>query len=152
MLLLSLTLSLLSASPGAIKLAAPGFSVLNVPENAARYYSDHLAHQLDVEGIEVITPTQVSALLGVERQKQLLGCSDSSCVVELANALGADGVITGSLGKFADAYQVDIKILSTRDGRPLGHRSRPQGARRRRAPRAALRRRRQLDRIDGFPL
>jgi hypothetical protein len=104
-----------------LKLASMGFAGLNMDENAARYYSDHFAQQLSLNGFQVTTASEMTALLGLERQKQLMGCSESaaSCIAELANALGVDGVITGNLGRFGSTYQVNLKILSSLDGHPL---------------------------------
>ncbi len=110
-----------AAPAGQTKLASMGFSGLNVDDKATAYYSDHFAQQLSLQGFRVITASEIGALIGLERQRQLLGCSDSatSCIAELAHALGVDGVITGNLGKFGSAYQVNIKILAALDGRPL---------------------------------
>jgi hypothetical protein len=43
---------------------------------------------------ELVTPRQLAAVLSVERQKQLMGCTDESCLVEIAGALSADEVVT----------------------------------------------------------
>jgi hypothetical protein len=122
-LILSLIVALAVSAPSKepISLASPGLSHLNLSQETATYYSDHLAQQLALEGMRVITTTEISSLIGFERQKQLLGCSDtsSSCIAELANALGVDGLITGSIGKFGKKYQVNLKILAASDGKPL---------------------------------
>lgn len=57
----------------------------------------------------------VTALLGLERQRQLLGCSDeaSSCVGELAGALGVEFVVSGTLGRLGQTYRVDLKLLAS---------------------------------------
>lgn len=101
--------------PAPVKLAAPGLSTLNVKPEAATYFLEHLGHQLQAQGVEVLTSSQIANLLGLERQRQLLGCTDeqSSCLAEMANALGADGLVHGSLGKFGNAYQLDVQILSS---------------------------------------
>jgi hypothetical protein len=111
--------AVLAAAP--VKLAAPGFTSLNLSREATTYYSDHFAQQLAVRGIRVTTAGEIGTLLGLEKQKALLGCGETSqsCMTELANALGVDGIITGNLGKFGDAYQINIKILGATDGRPL---------------------------------
>lgn len=103
-----------------LKLASPGLTSVNLDHNVAVFYSDHFAQQLALGGLRVITASEMSALLGLERQKQLVGCTDTSCAVELANALGVDGLVVGSIGKFDTTYQVNIKVLSAIDGTPLG--------------------------------
>ncbi len=106
--------------PRAITLAAPGFSTVNVTPEMATFLNDHFAQQLTLQGLRVITSNEVQALVGLERQKQLLGCTeqDASCMAEVANALGADGLVTASVGKFGDSYQVNTKIIGA-DGKPL---------------------------------
>jgi hypothetical protein len=129
-LLLAVLLSASGSAKEPISLASPGLTHLNLSPETATYYSDHLAQQLALEGMRVITATEISSLIGFERQKQLLGCSDtsSSCIAELANALGVDGLITGSIGKFGQKYQVNVKILAAADGKPLSvHSSRVTG-------------------------
>jgi hypothetical protein len=103
------------------KLAAPNFTALNVPDSEASYYTTHFASQLALTGLRVTTAVEIAALMGLERQKQLSGCSDSSssCVIELANGLGVDALVLGSLAKFNTQYQVNVKILSAADGRQL---------------------------------
>lgn len=115
----ALALSLLAAEP--LKLAAPGFSGVDVTEAQATFFSDHFAQQLNLRGLQVITSSQIGSLLGFERQRQFLGCKEtsSSCMAELAAALGVDGVVTGSVGKFDQAYQVNVSVVSSRDGRTL---------------------------------
>lgn len=101
----------LTATP--VTLASPEFQTLNVTPEVARFCNEHLAQQLTERGVQVSTARQIAALLGVEKQKQLLGCSEdsSSCMTELASALGADGVLLGDLGRLGDRFQVNVKVL-----------------------------------------
>ncbi|MBX7116503.1 MAG: hypothetical protein K1X64_19415 [Myxococcaceae bacterium] len=104
-----------------VKIAAVGLSALNMPDKAAEFYTDHLNQQLTLRGAQVMSAKELGALIGLERQKQLLGCSESSsCLAEIGNALGVDGLLLGSVGKFADEYQLNMKIVSSKDGRTLG--------------------------------
>ncbi|MGQ0508557.1 MAG: FlgO family outer membrane protein [Myxococcaceae bacterium] len=109
------------ANPEPVKLAATGFQFVNISKELATFCSEHFAQQLTLEGIRVTTPNEISTMLGFERQKELMGCSDksSSCLAELANALGVDGLVTGTVGKFGKSYQVNIKVLNAADARPL---------------------------------
>jgi len=120
---LVIVLSLLAAPPEKepLKLAAPGFSGVDISEAQATFFSDHFAQQLNLRGVQVTTSSQIGALLGFERQRQLLGCKETSgsCMAELAAALGVDGVITGSVGKFDQTYQVNVSVVSSRDGRSV---------------------------------
>ena len=48
---------------------------------------------------QVISQQDIATMLGLERQKQLMGCADdsTSCLAELSGALGARFVMSGTL-------------------------------------------------------
>src|SRR5690349_2476595 len=60
---------------------------------------------------DLMTPRQLSAVLSVERQKQLMGCSDESCLVEIAGALSADEVIGGSLARLGQSWLLHVQRM-----------------------------------------
>src|SRR2546430_2430818 len=95
-----------------LKLALPGFSGVGVSQEFLRFASEHFAQELGNEGLSVITEREISTLLGLERQRQLLGCSENSvsCAAELAGALGVDATVVGDIGKFENVYRVNVKI------------------------------------------
>ncbi|MDQ3262299.1 MAG: hypothetical protein M3Y59_01365 [Myxococcota bacterium] len=104
-----------------IKLAALELNGLNMDAKEVSFYSEHVAQQLAFQGVRVTTSKEISTLLGFERQKHLLNCNEgsSSCVAELANALGVDCILTGDIGKFGTKYQITLKALSASDARVL---------------------------------
>lgn len=110
-------LPMLAATPPPVKLASPGFSVVNVDEKEGALFSEYFARKLEENGLFVTTSAEISAVLGVERQKQLLGCDEdsTSCIGELAGALGVDGVITGTVGKVGTGFTLSLKIVSAKD-------------------------------------
>ncbi len=101
-----------------IKLAAPSLSYSNLAKEAGDLALDGYARAMEPLGIRVVTANEVATLLGQERQKQILGCPDdqaSACVLELAGALGVDGTVTGSLGKFGGSFQLNLVVLNAQD-------------------------------------
>ena len=112
---------LLAASPAAtIKLGSPGIAGLNVTPELQNFVTDHLNQQLVLAGVNVLSSSQVAAVLGLERQKQLLGCSgNNDCVAEFANALGVDGLLLGNLAKFGATFQLDVRVAAASDARNL---------------------------------
>lgn len=70
-------------------------------------------------GIHVTTAKDVKAMLGLERQKQLLGCAESACTAELAGALGVDGVLFGSVVKAGAGYTVTLRVASASSAQPM---------------------------------
>jgi len=71
---------------------------------------------------EVRASKDIATMLGLERQRQLLGCSDEagSCLAELAGALGAQFILSGSVAKLGEAFQLSLQTLDSRKTQPLG--------------------------------
>jgi hypothetical protein len=68
-----------------------------------------------VSGYHVLSSEEVRAVLDQESTKQLMGCDESSCLAELAGALDADLLVSGTLEKTADgAPIVTLSLLNTR--------------------------------------
>ncbi len=107
--------AVLAATP--VKVAAPGLSGVNASGDLLTFVNDHLSQELSLEGIEVTTPAQIAAVVGIERQKQLLGCGESQCAAELANALGVDAILLGSVAKLGGVIQLDTKLIGASDAK-----------------------------------
>jgi len=104
-----------------LKLAAPEWTAAQVDRDLAAFFSDELARALRSRGLQVVTAADMAAVLGAERQRQLLGCGESgaSCLLELGNALGCDGLVRVSLAKLSGAWRANVKVLSSKDGTTL---------------------------------
>jgi len=74
----------------------------------------------------VISRSDVAALLGLERRRQLLGCdpSQSSCLAEIGGALGVDRLVTGSVGRVGSSIVLRLDLLDVRRARVLQRASR----------------------------
>lgn len=118
-------LLLLAVSAAPIKVAAARFNAVDVSEGRADFYTEHFADRLADEGVDVVTPREVQTLLGLERQKSLLGCDEmtSSCLAEIGSALGVDGVVLGDVAKVGTGYQLNVKVISAVNGRRLAAQS-----------------------------
>jgi hypothetical protein len=121
-LLVSLLFALHAGPP---TLVSPPWKTVQVPPDLAEFYLDHLAQALRREGFKVVTSSEVAALLSMERQKQLLGCSEeaSACIAELGAAMGADGVLMVNLARLEDSYRGQLKIVSSRNSAVLSETS-----------------------------
>lgn len=123
---LALAIGLLSATALAAereKLLVLDISV-SAPELKAT--ANNLAEQLLTElakndRFEVIGSSDVTLLLGLERQKQLLGCEETSasCLAELGGALGTQWLISGALTRAGSIYRIDLKVVDTRKARAI---------------------------------
>ena len=87
-------------------------------------FTEVVVNSLEGTGLlKVISARDVVTMLGLERQKQLIGActNDSSgCVSDLAGALGADLVFATSIGKAGDAYVVSARLFEGRESRVVG--------------------------------
>ena len=115
MLLSLLTLSLLGASTEPIKVAAPSLQLVNIDPKLGDFYTEHLAQQLTFQGLRTQTPKDIAAVLGLERQRKLLGCAEGDCTTELGRALGVDAILLGSVTRVERSYQVNVRIISAVD-------------------------------------
>ncbi len=75
---------------------------------------------------DVLSSRDLQSLMGLERQRELLGCSDASksCMAEISGALGARFVMTGSLARLGDAWQLTLTALDSQKAQPLGRATR----------------------------
>jgi len=63
-------------------------------------------------GYEVLAPSDIQAMIGLERMKDLVGCEDdTSCLTELGGALGADLLIGGNIAKLGDKYNLTLSLV-----------------------------------------
>lgn len=111
-----LVLLSLAASPAG-KLAITPFSALDLPPARGQLLAEHLGARLIESGLEVTTPKDIEVVLGMERQRQLLGCNTGAeCLVELAGALGVKELVTGEVAKLDSGYQLVVKVLAASTG------------------------------------
>lgn len=96
-------------------LVLPLSALGGVPRDTAVLLGDALAAELRKRpGVSVLTQADVSALLGVERTRQMLGCTEAGCMAEIGGALGADRVVHGSLGRIGESLVVNLSALDPR--------------------------------------
>lgn len=110
------------------KIAVMDFEAVGGADAAiAGALSESVGIELTQRGLhEVITAKDIQTLLGVERQRQMMGCTDEaeSCMVELANALGTQFVLTGSLARLGETYQLNLQTIDTRTTKAVGRATR----------------------------
>lgn len=95
---------------------------------AAAPLTDAIASEAVARGFfEVLSTRDVQTLLGLERQRQLLGCSEEaaqSCLAELSGALGARFVLSGSLARLGSTWQLSLTTLDSQRAQPIGRSTR----------------------------
>jgi TolB-like protein len=103
------------------RLAVLPIRPLDVPQARADLLSEvALTEAARFKAVEVMGQSDVAALLGHERQKELLGCKeDSSCMAEIGGAMGAAWLLVGSVGRIGQATRVDLKLIEVAKARVL---------------------------------
>lgn len=90
---------------------------VGVDSDTAQLYEEALLADLQRrEHFSVIGASDVNAMLDVELQRDLLGCSDVSCMAEIAGALDADLLLRGVLGRVGDEVAVNLSLVSSSEG------------------------------------
>lgn len=114
---------MLTAAPEKPKLALMELTASGgVEPSVATALGESIAVQVGQGGyFDVLSSKDVQTLLGFERQKQLLGCTEEgSCLAELAGAMGARFVMAGSVTRLGSAYQLTLQTLDSQKAQPLG--------------------------------
>jgi hypothetical protein len=104
------------------RVASPAWTTVNLKPELATVYADRLAQSVRSEGLQIVTSQDIVTLIGNERQRQLVDCSEAaaSCMAELANALGCEATLLVSVARLDDgSFHGVAKLVSSQDGRVL---------------------------------
>jgi TolB-like protein len=89
----------------------------DVDADTVRLLSEALAGELRKRpGLQVLAQSDISALLGLEKTKEMLGCTDAGCIAEVGGALGVDRIVHGSIGRVGSSLLVNISSLDAKKG------------------------------------
>lgn len=116
---LSLFASLLLAAQPPVTIAVPGMATTGLEAAIGDAVFERFATVLgQTPGLKVSTARDLQQTLGLERQRELMGCDTrgSSCLAELAGSLGVDAIISASLAKVGTRYLTTVRALRARDG------------------------------------
>ena len=80
---------------------------------SARLVADNLVVELrKLAGFSVVGMSEVRAMLAAEGDRESMGCREGvSCLAELADALGADVLITGRLGRLQGQTVLSMRAM-----------------------------------------
>lgn len=73
-----------------------------------------------LQRVSVVSMDEVRAMLDVESQKQLSGCADDSCLADIADSLGVDGVVIGSIARLNEQVVFGLRRIDQREAKTLG--------------------------------
>ena len=108
---------------GALLLAAAPMKIAMSPIQVGEGLNDKIAATVAEQIVaeirrtteaQVVAPDDIKATLSLEEQKQMVGCSNESCMAEVGGALGVDHMITGSIGKVGESWIVVLKLMNVK--------------------------------------
>jgi len=93
-----------------LRIAIYDLDLGGLDERVGQIYMDSLAIELrKLRAVDVVTMDDIRTMLGVEADKQMLGCDDGdSCLAEIADALGADVILSGSIATVGEERVVGL--------------------------------------------
>lgn len=104
-----------------LRIALPDLQLTDVPPRWGTLISHSIALELrKLEHTSVITDEEIRALLEHEAEKQLLACAQESCFSELADALGVDALVIGTVAVVGEQHVFGLKRLDPVNARVMG--------------------------------
>jgi TolB-like protein len=91
-------------------------NVQGVQQGTATILSDIIVSEVAKQGYDVISQSDINAMIGFEKQKTALGCSDadSACLAEIGGALGVDFMVAGQVGQIGTRYRISLLLVDTK--------------------------------------
>ena len=131
MFALTLALLLTSGAPAPSSTARTRVLVLDlqaqgVDADTSKTIADKVAAAVAVDQqLDVISGADLRAIVDVESSKQSLGCDATAqaCLAELAGALSADLVVSGSVGKLGTLVVVNLGLYDAKNQQSVGKQS-----------------------------
>jgi len=98
-----------------MRLAMVGLDAIGIDDDVARNLGRAITVRLaQIDRVEVLSWSDVEAMMSLERTRQLLGCLDQlECISEIGGAIGADGLVAGHVGLLGDTYVIGLKLVDT---------------------------------------
>jgi len=97
------------------RLAVPDMHVTGADPGLGRMLTEILTTEASsTPGLVVIGSSDIASMLGFEKQKELIGCTDNvACVAEIGGALGVDYLLISDLGLVGKTYVINLKLIDT---------------------------------------
>ena len=76
-----------------------------------------------IKQLDVITSSDVKKIAALEADKQSVGCEESSCLAELAGAMGARLVIFGDANKLGSLTVLNLNLFDSQKAQSVGRTS-----------------------------
>ena len=91
-------------------LRTPGLS----EESGAALMASLTKSVSDNPGLQVVSRDEIATMLGLEVQKQMMGCDDTGCLAEIAGALDVDLLVSGAITPIGEGTVVTLQLINQR--------------------------------------
>jgi hypothetical protein len=113
--MIAMALVVLAASPN-VTVAVPGFRGSVLKPEELHSLEQRFVNLAQSPGVRFVTGDDLLTLVGIERQKQLLGCASDDCLAELSSAMGAELVLNGDVTRLGDELVFNLRALRVSNG------------------------------------
>lgn len=102
-----------------LRIAVYDLSVTGVDDKVASVVNEFLLEELrKLQRTSVIGYSEIRTLIDLEADRQALGCdSEESCLAEVADALGSDFLITGTLARVGTEHVFGLKVIDQKEAK-----------------------------------
>ena len=101
-----------------IKLAVLNLIPMGVKKGTAMLLTSAVVTELHRVGIfDIISKEEIGRLVEHMEDKQLLGCEEAECAVEIGAAVKADKLVTGSVGKVEKTLLINLQLIDVKKGK-----------------------------------
>ena len=117
-----------ATAPGKQQLLLLNLDAIDVPADKVSILNGRIASLLSSRSdVETITASDMQAMAQIDATKASMGCDETSCLAEVASALGARFVIYGRVGRLDDVILLQNSLFDASVGKPVS-RQEAQGA------------------------
>ncbi len=105
-------------SDGPVLVLALDLEGVNIePETAKAIDRFVFAALSEVEGIEATSQQDIRTLSTLEAERQAVDCSASSCLAELAGAMGARAIVFGNVTRLGSTTSITLSLFDSQTGK-----------------------------------
>jgi TolB-like protein len=96
------------------------FTADGVPGRSATSAEDLTAAAFSRTGrFNVIAGADLEQMMQLESNKAALGCNEGECIAEIADALGADFVVTGRISRLGELFVLKLSVLKPAEAKTM---------------------------------
>jgi hypothetical protein len=101
------------ASRRVLRVAVYDLEAETIPQRVAAVFTESMLFELrKLERTNVVSFEEIRRMLDLEAEKAAMGCDEeNSCLAEIADALGADALLAGSLARVGDNHVITLKRI-----------------------------------------